>query len=211
MSRRNPAVDWYFEKDTPWKDAYRKLRAIMLDADLTEELKWGCPCYTLNGKNVTLIHGFKAYCALLFHKGALLKDENHILIQQTKSVQAARQIRFGSAHEVDRLSHLLSAYVEQAMQIERAGLKVPLKKTSEFKVPEEFAHRLNDSPALRESFEALTQGRQRAYLLYFSSAKQTETRDRRITNCIPRIMALKGLDDVRESRVAVPARRPRRS
>lgn len=194
MNVANPKANCLFDKDTPWKDAYARLRVIALGCGLTEELKWGCPCYTFNNKNVVLIHGFKNYCALLFHKGVLLKDPERILVQQTANVQSARQIRFGTVREVDGLERVLEAYILEAVQIERAGLTVTLKKTSQYKMPEEFARRLKASPALRKSFEALTPGRQRAYLLYFSSAKRSETREARIENNVQRIMAGKGLD-----------------
>ena len=194
VSTPNPKIDRFFDRDMPWKDAYAKLRAIVLDCGLTEELKWGWPCYAFNGKNVVLIHGFKEYCALLFHKGALLRDEKHILVQQTENVQSARQIRFRSAHEILKLRPVLTEYIHRAVEVEKAGLRVKKKKTSEFKMPEEFARRLQASPALRKSFEALTPGRQRAYLLYFSSAKQSKTRESRITSHVARIMAGKGLD-----------------
>jgi uncharacterized protein YdeI (YjbR/CyaY-like superfamily) len=185
----NPKVNWFFDKDSPWKDAYAKLRAILLDCGLTEELKWGCPCYTVNNKNVVLIHGFKEYCALLFHKGALLKDAAGILVQQTENVQSARQIRFKSAKEVSKLQRVVGEYVREAAEVERAGLKVPLKETSEFKMPEEFALKLKASPALNEAFHRLTPGKQRGYLLHFSSAKQSATREARIERNAERIMA----------------------
>ncbi len=190
----NPKVNWFFDKDTRWKDAYEKLRAILLDCGLTEELKWGCPCYTINKKNVVLIHGFKDYCALLFHKGALLKDERSILVQQTENVQSARQIRFKSVHEVVKLERVLKAYVREAMEVEKAGLKVPMKRVSEFKMPEEFALKLKASPELKKAFHALTPGRQRGYLLYFSSAKQSKTREARIEKNVERIIAGEGLN-----------------
>ncbi len=187
----NPKADWFFDKDTPWKEAYRRLRTIVLDCGLTEDLKWGCPCY----KNVVLIHGFKEYCALLFHKGALLKDAERMLVQQTENVQAARQIRFRSVDEVNQRERALSEYIREAAQVEMAGLKVALKKTVEFKMPEEFALKLKASPALKKAFQALTPGRQRGYLLHFSSAKQSATRVARIERNVERIMAGRGLDD----------------
>jgi uncharacterized protein YdeI (YjbR/CyaY-like superfamily) len=190
----NPKVNWFFDKDTPWKEAYQKLRIILLDGGLTEELKWGCPCYTINKKNVVLIHGFKDYCALLFHKGALLKDEQAILVQQTENVQSARQIRFKSVREIVKLEHVLKAYIHEAVEVEKAGLKVALKKASEFKMPEEFALKLKALPELKKAFNALTPGRQRGYLLYFSSAKQSKTRVARIEKNVARIMAGEGLD-----------------
>jgi uncharacterized protein YdeI (YjbR/CyaY-like superfamily) len=191
----NPKVNWFFDKDTPWKESYEKLRIIVLKCGLTEELKWGCPCYTINNKNVVLIHGFKAYCALLFPKGALLKDEEGILVQQTENVQSARQIRFKGLHEVVKLERSVRAYIHEAVEVEKAGLKVALKKTSGFKMPEELALKLKALPALKKAFQALTPGRQRGYLLHFSSAKQSTTRAARIEKNVDRIMAGKGLED----------------
>lgn len=191
----NPKVDWFFDKDTPWKAAYAKLRTLALDCGLDEELKWGCPCYTYRGKNVVLIHGFNDYCALLFHKGALLKDEEGVLIQQTANVQSARQMRFTSAQEVKRLAPVIKAYIHEAVAVEKAGLKVTLKKTAEFDMPEEFAAKLKAMPALKKAFNALTPGRQRGYLLHFASAKQAKTREARIEKNLERILEGKGLDD----------------
>jgi uncharacterized protein YdeI (YjbR/CyaY-like superfamily) len=191
----NPKVNWFFDKDTPWKESYEKLRSVVLDCGLTEELKWGCPCYTIDKKNVVLIHGFKEYCALLFHKGALLKDKAGILIQQTENVQSARQIRFKGVHDIVKLERSLKAYIHEAMEVEKAGLKVALKKPSGFQMPEEFALKLKSSPALKKAFHALTPGRQRGYLLYFSAAKQSKTRAARIDKNVDRIMAGKGLED----------------
>ena len=191
----NPKVNWFFDKDTPWKESYEKLRMIVLDCGLTEELKWGCPCYTINKKNVVLIHGFKDYCALLFHKGALLKDKEDILVQQTENVQSARQIRFKGLHEIVQLERLLKTYIHEAVEVEKAGLKVALKKTSGFEMPEEFALKLKSLPALKKAFNALTPGRQRGYLLHFSGAKQSKTRVARIEKNVDRIMAGKGLED----------------
>src|SRR5580700_7132742 len=176
----NPKVNWFFDKDTPWKESYEKLRSVVLDCGLTEELKWGCPCYTVNKKNVVLMHGFKEYCALLFPKGALLKDKAGILIQQTENVQSARQIRFKGVHEVVRLKRSLKDYILEAVEVEKAGLRVALKKTSAFPMAEEFALAMRASPALKKAFHALTPGRQRGYLLHFSSAKQSQTRVARI-------------------------------
>jgi uncharacterized protein YdeI (YjbR/CyaY-like superfamily) len=195
INSMNPKVNWFFDKDTPWKESYEKLRIIMLDCGLTEELKWGCPCYTINKKNVVLIHGFKDYCALLFHKGALLKDEGGILVQQTENVQSARQIRFKGLHEIVKLERLLKTYIHEAVEVEKAGLKVALRKTSGFEMPEEFALKLKALPALKKAFNALTPGRQRGYLLHFSSAKQSKTRAARIEKNVDRIMAGKGLED----------------
>jgi uncharacterized protein YdeI (YjbR/CyaY-like superfamily) len=191
----NPKVNWFFDKDTPWKESYEQLRSIALSCGLTEELKWGCPCYTINKKNVVLIHGFKEYCALLFPKGVLLKDKGGILIQQTENVQTARQVRFRGLHEIIQQERLLKSYIHEAAEVERAGLKVVLKKTSAFEMPEEFALRLKASPALKKAFNALTPGRQRGYLLYFSSAKLSKTRVARIEKNVGQIMAGKGLQD----------------
>jgi uncharacterized protein YdeI (YjbR/CyaY-like superfamily) len=195
INSMNPQVNWFFDQDTPWKESYEKLRILLLDCGLTEELKWGCPCYTIDKKNVVLIHGFKEYCALLFHKGALLKDKERILVQQTENVQSARQIRFKGVHEIVKLERLLKAYVHEAVEVEKAGLKVALKKTSGFEIPQEFAVRLKSLPALKKAFHSLTPGRQRGYLLHFSAAKQSTTRAARIEKNVERIMAGKGLDD----------------
>ena len=191
----NPKVDWFFAKDTQWQKEYEKLRKIILDCGLIEELKWGCPCYTFENTNIVLIHGFKEYCALLFFKGALLNDPNGILIQQTKNVQSARQIRFTNVREIVKMEKILKAYVYEAIEVERAGLKVKLKKTSEFKTPEEFQKRLDKSTALKKAFDALTPGRQRAYIFYFSQAKQSKTREARVEKYIKQILNGKGLDD----------------
>lgn len=191
----NPQVDFYFRKAGPWKAAVTRLRRLALDAGLTEELKWGVPCYTLDGRNVVLIHDFKHYCALLFHKGALLPDPQGLLVQQTKNVQAARQIRFTSADAVDALAPALASYLRAAMAVEASGRTVALKATADFEMPEEFQAELDTRPALRTAFAALTPGRQRAYLLHFSSAKQSKTRVARIEKCTAAILAGKGLDD----------------
>ena len=195
MNRQNPKVDSFFRKATKWQEEFSKLRTITLGCGLTEELKWGKPCYTFQQSNVVLIHGFKDYCALLFMKGALLKDVKGILIQQTENVQAARQIRFTNVGEIVKMEPVLQAYVKEAIEIEKAGLKVNYKKTTEFKVPEEFGSKLNAIPALRVAFAALTPGRQRGYLLYFSGAKHSKTRERRVEKCMPQILKGKGLDD----------------
>jgi uncharacterized protein YdeI (YjbR/CyaY-like superfamily) len=191
----NPKVDWFFKKDTPWKEEYNQLRKIVLDCGLTEELKWGCPCYTLEGSNIVLIHGFKAYCALLFHKGALLKDPKKILIQQTENVQSARQIRFKHVDEITDQVAVLKAYIKEAIKVEKAGLKVEFKKVSEYNMPAEFKQSLESTPALKKAFYALTPGRQRGYLLYFSSAKLAKTKVSRIEKNIPKILKGKGLED----------------
>lgn len=195
MSTPNPKVDWFFKKDTPWQDAYAHMRAIALGCGLTEELKWGCPCYTLDGNNIVLIHGFKEYCAYLFMKGALLKDPKGILIQQTENVQAARQIRFKHADQVIDMQAMLKSYIKQAIKIEKSGEKVELKKTTEFKMPDEFKTALAKNSALKKAFNALTPGRQRGYLLYFSSAKHAKTREARIEKYSKQILSGKGLED----------------
>ena len=192
----NPRVDFYFNKAQKWQEEIEKLRLITLDCGLTEELKWGCPCYTFQKKNIVLIHVFKEYCALLFFKGSLLKDPDSILIQQTANVQVARQIRFTNARELSRQERILKAYIYEAIEVEKAGLKVPLKKTAQFTVPEEFKKKLNKTPALKTAFKALTPGRQRAYILYFSAAKQSKTRESRIEKCMPQILHGKGLNDL---------------
>ena len=191
----NPKVDFYFTKAKKWQKEIEELRTIVLDCGLNEELKWGCPCYTFNKSNIVLIHVFKDYCALLFFKGALLNDPNGILIQQTENVQAARQIRFTDMKEIVKRERILKTYIYEAIEIEKAGLKVELKKTKEFNMPEEFQKKLNASSLLKKAFEALTPGRQRGYLLYFSSAKQSKTREARIEKYIPQILNGKGVDD----------------
>ena len=194
-SRMNPKVDGFLKEAEQWREEFEKLRMIILDCGLTEELKWGKPCYSFQGSNIVLIHGFKEYCALLFMKGALLKDAKGLLIQQTENVQAARQIRFTNVQEIVKLEPVLKAYIKEAIAVEKAGLKVEYKKTSEFAVPEEFQRKLYEIPALRTAFEALTPGRQRGYLLYFSAPKQSQTRESRIEKCIPLIFDGMGLND----------------
>lgn len=196
----NPRVDFYFSKAGKWKEEISKLRKIILThtaagGGLDEELKWGVPCYTFQKKNIVLIHVFKEYCALLFFKGALLKDTKGILIQQTENVQAARQIRFAGVKEIDKLAPVLKSYISQAIEIEKAGLKVELKKTEAFSIPDEFQKKMNKLPALKTAFDTLTPGRQRAYLLYFAAPKQSKTREARIEKCIPQMMKGKGLND----------------
>ena len=191
----NPKVNWFFEKDQQWQEEYAKLRTICLDCGLTEELKWGQPCYTFKKSNIVLIHGFKEYCALLVFKGALLNDAEGILIQQTENVQVPRQIRFRNLIEIVELEPVLKAYIHEAVEVEKAGLKVELKKTSDFKVPEEFQHKLDAIPALKTAFEALTPGRQRGYLFHFSQPKLSKTRQERVEKYIPKILAGKGWDD----------------
>lgn len=193
----NSKVDWFFNKAGKWQAEFEHLRTLILDCDLVEELKWGQLCYTFEKKNIVLIHGFKEYCAMLFFKGALLKDKEGILVQQTENVQSARQIRFTNINQIIKLERILKEYIYEAMEVEEAGLKVELKKTSDFKIPEEFQHKLNEVPALKTAFYALTPGRQRAYIFYFSSAKQSKTRESRIEKYIPQILDGKGLDDVK--------------
>jgi uncharacterized protein YdeI (YjbR/CyaY-like superfamily) len=191
----NPKVDWYFSKAGKWQKEIKKLREIVLGCDLIEELKWGCPCYTFEKSNVVLIHVFKEYCALLFFKGALLKDQKGILIRQTENVQAARQIRFTSTSEIIKMEKLLKTYIYEAVKVEESGLKVELKKTPEFKMPEEFKNKLEKNKALKSAYSALTPGRQRGYLLYFSAPKQSKTRESRIEKSIKPILNGKGLND----------------
>ena len=191
----NPKVDWFFTKTTKWKEEYSELRIIVLDCGLTEELKWGCPCYTVEKSNIVLIHGFKDYCALLFMQGALLKDAKRILVQQTENVQSARQIRFANIKEILKSKSTIKAYIKEAIAIDKAGLKVELKKTTEYKITEEFKIVLDDMPELKTAFKALTPGRQRGYLLYFSAPKQIKTREARIKNYLKQILDGKGLDD----------------
>ena len=190
----NSKVDFYFSKAS-WQKELEQLRKIVLDCGLTEELKWGCPCYSFDKSNIVLIHVFKEYCAVLFFKGALLNDASGILIQQTKNVQAACQIRFTNVKEIVKLKTILKAYIFEAIEVEKAGLKVPLKKTAEFSMPEEFKNKLNKNAALKTAFYALTPGRQRGYLLHFSAPKQSKTRESRIEKCMPQILNGKGLND----------------
>ena len=196
MNKTNPKVDFFFSKGKPWQEEFEKLRRIILDCGLTEELKWGVPCYTFQNSNIVLIHVFKDYCAILFVKGALLNDANGILIQQTKNVQAARQIRFTNVREIVELEPVLKAYIKEAIEVEKAGLKVNYKKTTEYSIPEEFINKLEEVPGLQDAFDALTPGRQRAYLLYFSSPKQSKTREARAAKCVRQILKGKGLNDL---------------
>jgi len=190
----NTKADFYFNKGN-WQKETQQLRKIVLDCDLKEELKWGCPCYRFEGKNIVLIHVFKEYCALLFFKGALLNDPEKILIQQTENVQSARQIRFTDLQEIVKLAQVIKAYIYQAVEVEEAGLKVPLKKTKDFTVPEELQDKLNEMPSLKTAFETLTPGRQRGYIFYFSQPKQSKTREARVEKYLPKILDGKGLDD----------------
>ena len=191
----NQKVDGFLRKAKKWRDEFEKLRKVCLDCGLTEELKWGKPCYMYQESNIVLIHGFKDYCALLFMKGALLKDANGILIQQTENVQAARQIRFTNVREIVKMEPILKAYIKEAIEVEKAGLEVDYKKTSEFVIPEEFQNSLDESPALKAAFDALTPGRQRGYLFYFSQPKQSKTRESRVERCVQQILDGKGLND----------------
>ena len=191
----NPKVDWYFNKAEKWQKELDKLRMIVLDCLLTEELKWGVPCYTFQKSNILLIHVFKEYCAVLFMKGALLNDANGILMQQTENVQATRQIRFANVQEIIEMEPILKAYIYEAIEIEKAGLKVELKKTTEYSISKEFQNKLDEIPALKTAFDALTPGRQRAYLLFFAAPKQAKTRASRVEKCILQILNGKGLTD----------------
>ncbi|MDR0139536.1 YdeI family protein [Metabacillus idriensis] len=195
ISSMNPKVDEFLSKAKKWQEEFEKLRMIILDCQLTEELKWGVPCYTFEKKNIVLMHGFKEYCALLFHKGSLLKDSQGILIQQTENVQAARQIRFTNVQEIAEMETTLKAYIEEAIEVEKAGLVVDYKKNTELIIPEEFQTKIDENPALKMAFEALTPGRQRAYILYFSQAKQSKTRESRVEKYIQQILGGKGLND----------------
>jgi uncharacterized protein YdeI (YjbR/CyaY-like superfamily) len=196
MNRMNPKVDFFFDKTEKWQEEFKKLRKIILACDLSEELKWGVPCYTFQGSNIVLVHGFKEYCAILFVKGALLQDARGLLIQQTENVQAARQIRFTHASEIAALEPVLKDYIQAAIEVEKAGLKVNYKKAAEFSMPEEFIDKLEEVPGLQDAFEALTPGRQRAYILYFSAPKQIKTREARIEKWMQQILAGKGLNDL---------------
>jgi uncharacterized protein YdeI (YjbR/CyaY-like superfamily) len=191
----NPKVDFFFSKAQKWQEEFRKLRMIILDCGLTEELKWGVPCYTFQKSNIVLIHGFKEYCAILFIKGTLLHDVHGLLIQQTENVQAARQIRFTNVREIVEMEPILKAYIHEAIEVEKAGLKVNYKKATEFIIPEEFINKLEEVPGLQDAFDALTPGRQRAYILYFSAPKQSKTRESRIEKCMQQILNGKGLND----------------
>ncbi|MEJ7737208.1 MAG: YdeI family protein [Chitinophagaceae bacterium] len=195
MNRMNPKVDFYFSKTKKWQKELEQLRVILLDCRLTEELKWGVPCYTFQKSNIVLIHVFKEYCAILFFKGALLNDANGILIQQTKNTQAGRQIRFTNVREIVEMETILKAYIYEALEVEKAGLKVNFKKTAELIIPEEFQNKLDEIPALKTAFDALTPGRQRAYILYFSAPKQSKTRESRIEKCMQQILNGKGLNE----------------
>jgi uncharacterized protein YdeI (YjbR/CyaY-like superfamily) len=195
MNKMNPKVDAFLGRAKEWQEEFEKLRMIILDCGLTEELKWGVPCYTFEKRNIVLIHGFKEYCALLFFKGALLNDAKGILIQQTKNVQAARQIRFTNIREIIKMERILKTYIHEAIEVEKAGLKVNFKKTTDFTIPEEFQNKLDEIPPLKTAFDALTPGRQRAYIFYFSQPKQSKTRESRVEKCMQQILNGKGLND----------------
>ncbi|WP_394530375.1 YdeI/OmpD-associated family protein [Priestia aryabhattai] len=194
-SKMNPKVDEFLTKAKKWKEEYETLRKIVLDCELTEDFKWMNPCYTFEEKNIVLMHGFKEYCALLFPKGALLRDSHGILIQQTENVQGARQIRFTNVQEIVEKEAILKAYIYEAIEVEKAGLKVKAKKPEELIIPEELQHKFDEMPALKTAFTTLTPGRQRAYILHFSAAKQSKTRESRIEKCVPNILNGKGLND----------------
>ncbi|MGE7916886.1 YdeI/OmpD-associated family protein [Lysinibacillus xylanilyticus] len=194
-SRVNPKVDEFLSNAKKWQEEYSVLRNIVLDCELTEDFKWMHPCYTLENKNIVLIHGFKEYCALLFHKGALLKDARGILIQQTENVQAARQIRFTNVQEIVAMETIIKDYIKEAIKVEKAGLEVSMKEHKEYIIPEELQHKFNEIPALKTAFETLTPGRQRAYILYFSQPKQSKTRVSRIEKYTQQILDGKGLND----------------
>ncbi len=191
----NPKVDWYFTKSEKWQKEIKLLRTIILDCQLTEELKWGVPTYTYEGSNIVLIHKFKNYCAILFFKGVLLKDASGILIQQTENVQSARQIRFLDVQDIVKLRKVIKDYIFEACKVEEAGIKVELKKTADYKIPEEFQNKLDENKALKTAFKALTPGRQRAYIFYFSQPKQSKTRESRVDKYTKQILSGKGLDD----------------
>ena len=191
----NPKVDFYFDKSTKWQKEEQQLRKIVLACGLEEELKWGHPCYTFEKRNIVLIHAFKEYCALLFFKGALMNDPDGILVQQTENVQVGRQVRFTNLKEIVKLAPTLKAYIYEAIEVEKAGLKVKLKKTTEFPMPEEFKKILNKNAALKTAFKALTPGRQRGYLLYFAAPKHSKTREARIEKYTKPILNGKGLND----------------
>jgi uncharacterized protein YdeI (YjbR/CyaY-like superfamily) len=195
MNQLNPKVDGFFRQSKKWHDELKILRRIVLDCQLTEDVKWGVPCYTFQQSNILLIHVFKEYCALLFFKGALLNDANGILVQQTKTTQAARQIRFTKVQQIVAMHTILKDYIHEAIEVEKAGLKVNYKKTAEFTIPDEFQNKLADIPALKTAFESLTPGRQRAYLLYFAAPKQSKTRKSRVEKCMQHILNGKGLND----------------
>ena len=191
----NPEVNWFFSKSSKWQEAYNELRDIVLSFELKEDLKWGCPCYTIDNNNVVLIHGFKDYCALLFMKGTIMEDPKSILVQQTENVQSSRQIRFKTLDEIINQKDVLKSYIKNAIEIEKSGVKIEMKKTTDYKIPDEFQSALNEMSELKTAFENLSPGRQNGYLLYFFSAKQSKTRSQRIEKYIPKIIDGKGLKD----------------
>jgi uncharacterized protein YdeI (YjbR/CyaY-like superfamily) len=193
MSIPNKSVDWYFAKAKTWKSEVTELRQIILDCDLTEELRYGCPCYNLEGANIVLIHTFKNYCALLFYKGAIMQDPSKILIQQTANVQSARQLRFTSLAEITKMSSVIKDYILEAIRVQKSGAKVEMRQTKEYPVPTELLNAFDEQPRLKEAFDALTPGRQRGYLLYFASAKQPKTRMERILKCTQAILEGRGM------------------
>ncbi len=192
---KNPKIDPFFRKSKQWKDEFEKLREIVLECELTEDFKWMHPCYTHDDKNIVLIHGFKEYCALLFHKGALLKDPHGVLIQQTENVQSARQIRFTDVGQIEQMQLIIQSYIDEAIEVEKAGLQVEFKQTKEYEMPEELLNKFAEIPELKTAFEALTPGRQRGYLYFFAGAKQSKTRESRIEKYLPHILEGKGMDD----------------
>src|SRR6267142_6877550 len=194
MNKTNPKVDGYLRKAKKWQEESEKLRRIILDCQLTEELKWGKPCYSFQKSNIVIIQGFKEFCALLFCKGALLNDANGILEKPGENTQAARRIPFTNVREIVEMEPILKAYIHEAIEAEKAGLKVTLKKIPE-PIPEELQNKLDEIPALKAAFEALMPGRQRGYILYFSGAKQSKTRESRVEKCMPQILNGKGLND----------------
>lgn len=194
-NEKNPRVDEFLAKASKWREEFTMLRNILLDTPLTEDLKWGVPCYTRNGRNVVLIHGFKEYCALLFIKGSLLKDPDGILITQTENVQAGRQLRFTGPEEIAKIENSIRAYVSEAIQLEESGAAVAFRKNTDFAIPEELRVKFAELPELKTAFEELTPGRQRAYILFFTEPKQAKTRESRIGKSIPRILEGIGLND----------------
>ncbi len=192
---RNPKVDEFINSADKWQEEFKTLRTILLGCNLAEDLKWGKPCYTFENNNIVLMHGFKEYCALLYIKGSLMRDPFGVLVQQTENVQAGRQIRFKNIREITAMETILKDYVREAIEVEKAGLEVEFKKNTEYAIPEELQKKLDENPALKTAFEALTPGRQRGYILYFSDPKQVKTRESRVEKCIPQILNGKGLND----------------
>lgn len=191
----NSKADFFFNKKSKWQEAYKALRSLLLQSELEETVKWGCPCYTSNGANVVLIHGFRDYCALLFMKGAIMKDPHNLLIQQTPTVQSARQVRFTSIDQVEEKQTVLKAYLEEAIAVEKKGLKVAKKAIGDYKVPQAFSTKLKEMPGVKAAFERLTPGRQRAYLLYFAAPKLAKTQEARVEKYLSKILEGKGIDD----------------